>query len=731
MISISNRFGTNASLVLLSRLSGVLVASIWVLALWCGGAFADEDAEAQDKAVALEAVTVTANKMEEDTMDVPQNVMVIDEMDIEERGINDVEDIIDFVPSMSFNSGGQMGIAVNFRGLNISKFSHNNPVALYVDGVGYSGCEGFDASLANVERVEVLHGPQSTLYGKDSMGAVINIITKAPTNTWAGKAGAEYGSWQYRKGLVSLNGPLAEDNLFLGFSSKYEGKQGWIKNDYPGMNDNANRDWLSRSNGYLLWTPESVEDLRVRLSIRHDENKQYWGDQYNMGVGAALSDFDAEDAEHVSYDVDTWSKTTDNVQSLHVEYAFSGCKLDSISSHMTQQIDVLGDSDFGDNPNWLGLITYGDTEKENWAQEFRLSSLQTKGFRWLAGAYVDHHKRKAGPFGQEVYSAYDEFNAPNPSIFDYDAHSNLSISTKALFGQVVFPLWDSFELTLGGRAQRIDNHVDLITYTTNLTNSNQYTYKMDASRTDNAILPKAALAYNINENWTTYLSYTHGYMAGGFNTFAMRGTEEDNSYDPEKSINYEWGIKAAYNSFRMSAALFYMDISDIHVSKREVNMFVTDNAKKAHSRGIEIQAAYKPTETIELQGAFSAVEARYDDYDVGTKNLEGERIENTPTYSVVLGAAYHAPCGFYARVDGMRYGQRSYYNNTNQTFSTADPYTVVDGKVGWLFEDFDAYAYVKNAFDEGYLTSFYVNNTGAIACVGEPRKIGVGVMYRF
>ena len=215
-------------------------------ASWCA------DAETE-KPVELGTVTVTANKMEEDIKDVPQSITVIDEYVLEEKGIKNVADVINEVPNMalSHNHGNQ----VNFRGLNASMFTNNNPVVIYIDGVPLSDRYEFDASLANVKRIEVLRGPQGTLYGKDAIGGVINIVTKDPGNALQGKAGAEYGSFNFMRGVFNGSGPLIKDSLYLDINGQYQRDDGWIENTHDGMDEDANEKEDRRIGGYLLCTP--------------------------------------------------------------------------------------------------------------------------------------------------------------------------------------------------------------------------------------------------------------------------------------------------------------------------------------------------------------------------------------------------------------------------------------------------------------------------------------------
>jgi iron complex outermembrane receptor protein len=185
----------------------------------------------------LENITVTANKIEENMKDVPQSITVIDEYVLEEKGIRNVADVIGEIPNMKISH--DHGNSVNFRGLNASMFTSNNPVVIYIDGIPYADRFGFDASLANVERIEVLRGPQGILYGKDAIGGVINIVTQEPDNVFRGKAGVEYGSFNSMRGVFNGSGPLIRDTLYLGLNGQYQRDDGWIENTHAGI-------WMKR-----------------------------------------------------------------------------------------------------------------------------------------------------------------------------------------------------------------------------------------------------------------------------------------------------------------------------------------------------------------------------------------------------------------------------------------------------------------------------------------------------
>ncbi|MBM9617042.1 TonB-dependent receptor plug domain-containing protein [Desulfobulbus rhabdoformis] len=156
--------------------------------------------------ITLDSVTVTANKIEEDIKDIPQSITVMTDVEIEERGIKDVRELIEFIPNLSSTG------TINFRGLNSSTFTSTSPMVIYIDGVPYSHMWGFDKTVSNILRVEVLRGPQGTIYGKDSMGGVINIVTKDPSNTTEGGATAEYSSYNTKETSFDVSTPLLNNH---------------------------------------------------------------------------------------------------------------------------------------------------------------------------------------------------------------------------------------------------------------------------------------------------------------------------------------------------------------------------------------------------------------------------------------------------------------------------------------------------------------------------------------
>ncbi|WP_245619861.1 TonB-dependent receptor [Desulfobacter vibrioformis] len=388
------------------------------------------------------------------------------------------------------------------------------------------------------------------------------------------------------------------------------------------------------------------------------------------------------------------------------------------------------DVDYQADTIYDGLKNINHNETDAYTQELRISSNNKGGIRWVAGFYLDSEEYIQNPLGMQ-YPYYDGSGVFYGN-FDYLAESEMDTTTYAAFGQAMVPLTERFELTLGGRYQHIDKEVDVDIYSLPVGTTGLPFSSFSGEKDWDTFLPKAALSFALSDNFHTYVSYSRGYMPGGFNPFASSGTVEDNSFEPQKSANYEIGIKGRLNRLRLAANIFYMDIDDIHIYKSDgVNLY-TDNADSAHSQGVELELAYKLTETVELTGSLGFIEAQYDTYEAGNGiSFDGKDIENTPSYTATAGASYKHPCGFYGRIDMRAAGKTSFFDDANNSFVEDDAYVVLDAKIGYLTGGWDFYVYGKNLADEEYVTYFMSGTRHSLAEYGQPLTIGAGLRYRF
>jgi len=659
-----------------------------------------------DESSKLESIVVTANKMEQNLENIPQSISIIDNVTIEDRGLDNIQDVVKLIPNMSLATDS--GQTVNFRGLNTSQFTNTNPVAIYVDGIPTTDKYGYDLYLENVQRVEVLRGPQGTLYGKNAIGGVINVVTKQPTNIFAGDVGVEYGSDNYQTGKFNLSGPIIKDKFYYSLSAKIQKDDGWITNTYPGMNEDANRKENSNINGSLYY---KTDRLSSKLTLAKYKNKRYWFDGYSIPkqMFTSIEDFKRDNAKNVSFDTETLEETKSFSQSLNIKYNFDNFSFDSITTNKKLEYSGIDDLDYSVLPNNNFL---DDTTTKTISQELRLSSTKNNNIKWVSGLFLDKEDRDQGPYGMNFFN------------INRNSTSKTKTKTNAIFSQIMIP-FNNFEFTLGARYQKIDKDFDVTT-----TSSIAPAYSLSTDKSWNTFIPKLGITYKLNENITPFLSISKGYLPGGFNYVAESGNVESNSFEPQKSTNYELGFKSNFEDFILSASIFRMNIEDIHVYKIQGTIVTTENAKKAHSQGIELEGTYFVNDNFEIATSLGFIDAKYDEYYDG-KSFDGQKIRRTPNHTATIALSYKNPNGFYSILDINNKGKMDVLDQAKREQVTLDSYTVVNLKVGYKINGFDIYAFANNLTDEEYLTSLNVPPLSYNPEFGAPRKIGIGLKYSF
>lgn len=668
----------------------------------------------------LDEVVVTANKMEENLQDIPAAITVISDTEVEEKGIENIVDITKQIPNLSeSNFYYQTQHAINIRGINQSIFTSTNPVVIYSDGVPQNSSYDYGVMLQNIKRIEVLRGPQGTLYGKDSIGGVINIISKEPDNEWSGNVGLEYGSNNYLQGKFAANGALVDDTLFLNIGMVSNQDDGWITNDYDGSNADDSKEF--KLNTTLTFIPN--DRLTTSLTLGAKNMKSHFPNIIYDPTFTRTRD----DIKHSNFDAPYTTDTKAFSQALNIKYAFNGVDFSSLTTHKNTDGSGIYDIDRSYDPankaNMNGLYTYADFDLDEWSQEFKLSSNnRSTPLRWVAGAYFSKEQRK---FKSQGYQYYYK------KALERDVPSDTNAKTMAVFGQTSYDVTDALTLTLGGRYQKINSSIVLTQYNFPVGTGHSSSFKTFSSSdyaSWSAFLPKAALSYAINDGTNVYLSYTKGYLPGGFN-FYPNTADDKLKFDAQTADSYEVGARGNFldNQLTSGITVFYMDIDDIHLYDYGYNSAgviypIVSNGGKARSTGIELDNTYHINDNWTLNAAFGFTKAEYTDHII--KKYNGNTVSMTPKYTANAGIAYFHPQGFYGRLDANAQGS-VYFDDANQYKQGA--WVTEDIKLGYSNDDFNIYTYVKNIADESHVENY----RNRFLKVNDPRKIGIGMKYSF
>ncbi len=681
-------------------------------------------------------ITVTANKMREKAHEIPQSITIIDEESLKEKNIKNIKDVIANVPNISSMSDYGSATMVNVRGINSSPFTQKNPIIIYVDGVPVSNIYIYEAALANAKRVEVLREPSGTLYGKDAIGGVINIVTKKPRDVVNGGVGLEYSSKNTLEGKFNIQAPIMDEKLYFGLNARGVRSDGYVTDIFDGKNKKAGKNSQTQLSTYLLARPN--DRLSLKLSLSRDEKIDRFSHMDVQASNASFDSFSRKHLKHRSQDIKDKTTTKIDSQSLDATYNLPSIRISSTLTHQKSNAKGDMDGDYGTIPAQYGLKMGMDINLEEYTGEVKVSN-KNKDTKWVVGLYADREKIQNKPIYWQTLMPNNPANpAAGFSKMSIEAYTKQKANTKALFGQVKLPIYSKLSLTLGARVQRFQKKMDSKTFIYpigfDIPKDTPMAYK--TKKTWNAFLPKVALSYKLNEHLMPYASFSTGYMHGGFNHFSMSLKNDpnilkNNTFEPEKSKNYTIGLKGSYENFNFNANIFRIDIKDIHVFKLVGNTFVTDNANKAHSQGLEFDFNYYPIKELELSGGFGYTNAKYDDFDDGLIQHKGEKIETTPTYTGSLGLGYYAQNGIYARVDGHFRGKTYFYNMAKNKQLTNNGGVSVDLKLGYKLKNFDIYAYGTNITNNEHITSYLQRADVSIATFNKPRMFGLGVDYRF
>ena len=674
----------------------------------------------------LQPVLVTAEKREQDPQDVPISLTAINHQTIQDAQIQNIREASRYVPNLNIQHFTAARESFPFiRGIGSGQ---NSPaVTTYIDGVPQLTFSTSNIQLVDIDRIEFLRGPQGTLYGRNTLGGVINIYTQQPGDVTHGDltlSGGNYALQDYRGGI---RGAVVPGKIYYAFAGGYINRDGYTTNTFTGNQlDNVN-DVFGRFE--LRFTPTPDWDLRLTMSGEQDHDGDF-----------ALSDLRTirSNPNHVSHDYT--GLTRRNIGQVAFNAIYHGDEADFTSVTALQYWKSLERTDL--DATAFDLLRRDNQEQHrNVVEELRLSSPNAHPTRindqiklqWIAGTLI-FASGDEPRIGNEARSPLVSQGLPTP--FTTFQNSNLNNVGVSIYGQETLTFFDKLDFTLGGRVdyEHADGDVRNTASTPFIPASS-----FSGTRDDTQFSPRIEVGYHWTPNLLTYASATEGYKAGGFNSTAPNPGAV--SFGPERSWSYEVGAKSSFLDDRLTlnADVFYINWKrlqlDTPIANQPSSFFIT-NSGEAHSTGFEVEGNYQLNDKLGVFAGMGLTHARFDHaIQPNGQSADGKRLPQAPETTWNVGSQLTVPLPhdlrFYVRAEVNGVGPYS-YDATN--IAGQGSYILTNFRIGvgdgwWRLE-----GWVNNAFNSHYVPiafQFPLAQSGYVGESGDPTTAGVTLGLTF
>ena len=747
---------------------------------------------------AIEEIVVRARRREERLLDTPVAVSVVTEAEIDRRNLKDLADVSKLVPNMIFDVGtGSTGSANNaqifIRGIGQQDFLFTSDpgVGLYIDDVYYPRGTGVVMDLVDLQQIEVLRGPQGTLFGKNTIGGAINIRTNSPTDELDAVAEVTVGSRDRLDFKGALNLPLIEDTLSLRVAGSTRNQDGHVDRVNPG--DELGDTDSDYGRARLRWTPDETWTIDVAaditsksessvaeelVDVRPEDPANLLLGLWNVLVAPSYGPGVQMDRRYLSSDYKTQGTGPNHSDfdmwgvSLTIEKSFGeALSLKSITAYRDQDSQFAGDTDH--SPLKYTEST-NDNDADQVSQEFQLSGTAMGGrLNWVTGAFYMEEEASDGfdvALGSGLFVALEGLPAPliplvpgvdcppppgvilpcaggagNPFNIPLDLDvlisDDIDIESYAVFGEGNFDLTERLNVTAGLRYSKDEKE-----FTTSLLRRNAGLVTVPPTTVSDSwsdTLPRFGLKYAIRDNAMVYGSVTKGFKSGGFNGRATSLAEID-SFDPEEVWAYEVGAKMTFADERLglNVAAFFNDYTDMQLlSVRDVQgviVVVTENAGEVEISGLEVELFATPLEGLSIRSGFGYLDAEYTDLAANATVTKDDDLVKAPEWTAhtAIDYAFAFNRGGGVSIGGDISYTSSYFNElTNEPVLKQDSYSLVGAYLQyrspeerWLITLFGL-----NLTDERYMSNglhSFGSFGNAAANYGPDREWGLKIQAR-
>lgn len=678
---------------------------------------------------ALEEVVVTATKAGEVSLqDVPAAISVFGEEELQAAHINTIEDLKRQTPGLNITRNGQAArIYLRGIGTNLDFIGSDPSVTVYQDGVyqsrGYTALDDF----LNVERVEVLRGPQGTLYGRNSTGGAINVITKLPDATPRVTTSAEVGNFSAHRVSAVASGGLGSDQVIGSLAVMQSAHDPYVDNVNASGTEGLLDDNSKRANGSVrtLLGDKGALILRADYSDKNTATGAYKTTGLGVkGTPSALTSTIPADPFDINIDYPnpmleqtSWGNAAEVNWQLTPQWMIT-----SLSAY--RDLDFVTSEDT-DGSNLNAMVTDIAEQQNQASQELRLK-YQAGKLSWVSGVFIlreDHDS-----------NATVNINL-NGSKRNYVA--NNKTDANAIFSQGTYQVTPQLNATLGLRYSEEQKHFENV-YTP--TTGQGFTLDETADWKDWS--PKVTLDYTLAEGVMVYADASKGFKSGGFNM-----TASDAQFDPEKVWAYELGAKLDWlnQTVRTNLAVFYYNYTDLQVSDfTQPGVLSISNAAAATNQGLEIENEWLPNDAWALELNYAYLDATYDDYiaplvisNVTTYiDVSGHPLNASPRHKLSPAARYtlDSNLGIWSFRAEYAWQDKQYFTAFQQDVSSQGAYGLINAQVQLTAPDtsWEVQAFGNNLADKDYSTSSReFPPTGVTRDINPPRTFGTRLTYHF
>jgi len=725
----------------------------------------------------VEAIVVTAQKRAQNVQDIPISVSALDGETLKELGVKSSDEIAEFMSNLqiALPSGKGNQPLISIRGVGLSDFNTNNagPNGVYVDEVYMSSPTSQTFQTFDLDRVEVLKGPQGTLYGRNTTGGAINYISAQPTDEPFASVHSSYGSFNTWETDAVISGPIT-DQVKGRLAFDHNQSDGFMENLQNGKTENGANDYAARgiidakvtSDLTLVWNLHAgLSDTRPTEYRQVGTLNAAGGECADSAILAGqCTDLYGYKAPSGFYQGNYYRDQDNRAQSygtsVRADYALGGVTLTSITAF--EDTSNYHPEDTAAEPKSLLEIDYG-VKSLDFTQEFRASG-GGDTYHWLGGVY---YLNEALHQNQTTFALLDLDEIYGPGAGDGNALIGSGISTQrtaayAAYGQTDFELLDRLQLTLGGRYTYEHKAFDTIGLLSTETNgafpAQTPLYDAKENLSNGAASWRAALDYKLTDQVMTYVSVSTGFKSGGFNggfldTNPANDARQLEPIKPETVTAYEVGFKSDLfdKRLRLNGAAFYYDYSNMQVfnlvpaqAAGALPVQVLDNAPTATIEGVELEAETKPFHDFTTQLNLGFLDTRMGTFVSGlgtseVENFTGHRLPLAPRFNAEAIAAYtiDMPNDDLVKAQtSLSYRSKQFFDVDNDPLLTQSGYWLLNARLAYMTNDgrWEFAAFGKNLTGTKYLN--YATNLSSPfglleEVVGAPRSGGIEVTYRY